>query len=256
MIERSIVFDAAPMPSSAIELIRVADLTSWNLDNLAAPFWRLYVPLSPGGILRWNGRRQALAVGQMFAIGPGTDAATLCAQPFRKAYLHATASVGERMPGIWAFPITDALLTGLHAAVDQRHLAATALLMNGFWNVALGQVLARQQPQPAPSATVADIIAYLRANLDDPPSHTTLATLSGLHPHSLTRRFVQEVGIPPQRLGLRLRLDEAARLLSEGRITIDTIAARCGFGDRNHLTKAFTRQWGCAPALYRQRHGP
>jgi|GEM_PF-4377379 len=255
MLERSIVVDAAPTQSSVIDLIRVADLTAWTLDNLAAPFWRLYVPLSPGGALRWNGRRHALTVGQMVAIGPGTDCASTCTQPFRKAYLHATSPALERMPGIWAFPLADAMLASLRATIVDYQVAATALLMSGFWHIALGHVLARQQPQAEPSAVVADIIAYLRTHFDDPPSHTTLATLSGLHPHSLTRRFVQEVGIPPQRLGLRLRLDEAARLLGEGAMTIDIIATCCGFGDRNHLTKAFTRQWGCAPATYRHRHG-
>jgi len=41
-------------------------------------------------------------------------------------------------------------------------------------------------------------------------------------------------------------------LLAESDLSIDAIAARCGFADRRALGKAFRREMGRPPARYRR----
>jgi AraC family transcriptional regulator len=52
-----------------------------------------------------------------------------------------------------------------------------------------------------------------------------------------------------------LRMEEAKRLLKEGREMIPTIAARCGYENPSHFAAAFRRVVGVAPASYRGRSG-
>lgn len=74
----------------------------------------------------------------------------------------------------------------------------------------------------------------------------------GLSRSVLAERFVQLVGIPPFQYLAQWRIQLAASLLRSGKASIAEIADRVGYGSEAALSRAFKRQLGVAPALYRR----
>jgi transcriptional regulator GlxA family with amidase domain len=87
----------------------------------------------------------------------------------------------------------------------------------------------------------------VRLGIDD------LASLAGLSPRHLQRRFTRETGLPPAVYVERVRVEAAQRGLTEGDDPVETIARRCGFGTAETLRRTFHRLVGIAPSEYRDR---
>ncbi|MEV0096322.1 AraC family transcriptional regulator [Streptomyces sp. NPDC050738] len=71
------------------------------------------------------------------------------------------------------------------------------------------------------------------------------------HPTHLIRCFKQAYGLPPHAYLTGRRIDQARRLLLDGRRPAD-VAATVGFHDQAHLNRHFTRHVGTTPARYRR----
>ncbi len=70
---------------------------------------------------------------------------------------------------------------------------------------------------------------------------------------TLHRQMKQQTGNTPQRYLNRLRLLQARHLLRHSDHRITDIAFQCGFGDSNHFSTLFKREFGCAPRAERQQ---
>lgn len=81
--------------------------------------------------------------------------------------------------------------------------------------------------------------------------NAALAKSVGMHPNAFIRKFLQATGHTPHQYRLRLRVEQAARWLREGRLDIEQVATAAGFCDRFHFSRIFKKQMGVAPARYR-----
>lgn len=81
---------------------------------------------------------------------------------------------------------------------------------------------------------------------------TLAPSLDGLSEHTLRRRFQQAGSTEsPGEMIHRLRMEHAARLLTEGRYTIAAVAAMSGFDDKRHFAARFREHFGVSPRAYR-----
>jgi transcriptional regulator GlxA family with amidase domain len=80
-----------------------------------------------------------------------------------------------------------------------------------------------------------------------------LASVAGLSPRHLQRRFTQEIGLPPAAYVERVRVEAAQRDLSERDDPVEAIARHYGFGTAETLRRTFHRIVGIAPSDYRAR---
>jgi AraC family L-rhamnose operon regulatory protein RhaS len=80
-----------------------------------------------------------------------------------------------------------------------------------------------------------------------------LADRFSLSLRTLHRQMKQQTGNTPQRYLNRLRLLQARHLLRHSDMRITDIAYQCGFGDSNHFSTLFRREFGCAPRAERQQ---
>jgi len=82
-----------------------------------------------------------------------------------------------------------------------------------------------------------------------------LARSLGLSERSCDRRCRLVLGLPPAKALLHHRLERAAHLLRHSPWPIKRIASELGFANAFHFTRAFTRQHGVAPTVYRRSGG-
>ncbi len=129
---------------------------------------------------------------------------------------------------------------------------------NLFVNLAVG--LSRRY-LAVPGAAARDLVAlgagvaYLESGLSEEVSLAEAARRAGLSVNQFIRRFKTAYGIPPYRYLIGLRLDRAARLLSNSVRSVTDIAGDCGFEDANYFSRAFSARFGLGPRAYRSSGG-
>lgn len=101
---------------------------------------------------------------------------------------------------------------------------------------------------PAMSAAV----EFMNDNIDQSISLDDIARATNRSPSYVVRMFRNQVGVPPHRYLIGLRVDKARQLLKDTSIPIAEIAFECGFAHQEHLTRLFRRQFAATPAAYRR----
>jgi AraC-like DNA-binding protein len=90
---------------------------------------------------------------------------------------------------------------------------------------------------------------WLDANPGQNVPIRSLADLAGLSPYYLVRTFHRQVGVPPHRYQMIVRVNRARTLLASGAALAD-VTYRTGFCDQSHLTRCFKRTFGVPPGRY------
>ncbi|NBH12433.1 AraC family transcriptional regulator [Amycolatopsis sp. SID8362] len=112
----------------------------------------------------------------------------------------------------------------------------------------------RRRAGPAPAredARVRAAVAVMRERLADPVTLADLAAEVHLSVYHFVRVFKAATGETPHRYLTRLRVEEAKRLLRGMDLSLERIAARCGFAGPGPLSAAFLRHTGARPSAYR-----
>lgn len=102
------------------------------------------------------------------------------------------------------------------------------------------------------SASIADAISYIHHNVERPLSVSEIAEHVGITPNSLSAKFHAEVGVPPMAYINKLRMEQAAKLLRDTRLSIPSICYRIGIEDSNYFTRCFKKEYGIPPSEYRK----
>ncbi len=96
------------------------------------------------------------------------------------------------------------------------------------------------------------VLVRIQSELDRELSLDTLAATAGLSRHHFHRLFSRQIGETPKRYTSRLRLERAAVRLLLHRGSVLEIALDCGFQSHETFTRAFGRQFGVPPRVYRR----
>jgi AraC-like DNA-binding protein len=75
-----------------------------------------------------------------------------------------------------------------------------------------------------------------------------LAKASGLSARNFTRLFAQELGIGPKQVLIRLRLEEARRLLSEESLSVTDTCYRVGYQSLSRFIQSYRETFGRLPS--------
>lgn len=104
---------------------------------------------------------------------------------------------------------------------------------------------------PARDSVVRDAIGRVHADLAGDLSAAVLAEAVGVSQRHLARIFRRDLAMTPAQFVRRARVEAATHLLTGGNLTVETIAARCGFGTAEAFRQAFHRAYGVSPSQYR-----
>lgn len=97
---------------------------------------------------------------------------------------------------------------------------------------------------------VQKIRTYIENNYAENITLDELTSLAGLTPYHLVRVFHQQVGLPPHKYLIHVRIERAKALLKMGE-TLAQVAFMTGFTDQSHFTRRFKRVVGVTPGQYR-----
>ena len=95
-------------------------------------------------------------------------------------------------------------------------------------------------------------LATMHAEPAHPWSVTELAERAGMSRSPFAARFTALIGEPPLRYLARLRLVGAARALTGTTASVREVSARFGYDAEEAFSRAFKRQFGVAPTVYRK----
>jgi AraC-like DNA-binding protein len=100
---------------------------------------------------------------------------------------------------------------------------------------------------------LAEAIALMEANVEEPLTADDLARLIGVSRRHLERLFKQHLGTVPSRYYLDIRLQRARKLLRETAHSLLQVALMCGFSSGSHFSTTYSSIYGIAPREERQR---
>lgn len=119
------------------------------------------------------------------------------------------------------------------------------------WGLAVLSVDLNAQLESGHSGLAAAIEA-IRGDVGRPWRVADLAALAGLSPKQLERLARRTLGLSPQRLVQRLRLEHAVHAIVSSDVSLGDISAECGFYDQSSFTKQFRAVLGVTPGAYRR----
>jgi AraC-like DNA-binding protein len=91
---------------------------------------------------------------------------------------------------------------------------------------------------------------FIRDRITDPVRVADLARHFNMSPSALAHFYSDRVGETPHRTVLRLKMEQAKRLLVDERRAVKEIAAHLGFSSEFHFSSVFKRLEGLAPRHY------
>jgi AraC-like DNA-binding protein len=101
-------------------------------------------------------------------------------------------------------------------------------------------------------------LRFIHANPEQAWTVQSLAGAVAMSRSAFASRFTRIVGEPPLQYVTRWRMQKAAGLLRDGQATLSEIASHVGYDSEAAFSKAFKREVGSAPGVYRRarREGP
>ena len=140
-------------------------------------------------------------------------------------------------------------------AIQALHLRANAYMQKPFKLEALrAQVAALLAEGPRPehlAERAQQLMDRVGEQLD---SATEVATQLGVSPRYLLYAFRGRYGRTPSQYLREVRIRRAQQLLLATDLPIATIASRTGFRDASYFDRAFKRQVGVTPLVFRRTH--
>ncbi len=243
-------------PSVTVDILttRKIRLDEWSLRRFADPYWRLYWPLSAGGVVEIDGEATALEPGQLYLIPPHTVFSTELRQPFEKWYAHfKLGRLADRAaPGIYAFPATPAMASLVAQLEAEEEPSPFSWLTVEFVTQALRLLPNDVWSHHRLDARVLRALDFMSDHFALKLTAEQIARHSGVSVRNLNHLFFKELKQSPMLILLGYRLDEACRLLRTSEASIEAIAEDCGLVNRHYFSRLLRQHRNVSPAAYRR----
>lgn len=116
-------------------------------------------------------------------------------------------------------------------------------------------ILLENMLRPGSDESTEKATRYINENLGKPLSVHSIAKNVGVSKSALYRNFNAQIGYPIGRYINKKRVEKAAELLSDTRLSIEEITLRVGFADSSYFSKTFKKEMGLSPLKYRKKRG-
>jgi AraC family transcriptional regulator, glycine betaine-responsive activator len=117
-----------------------------------------------------------------------------------------------------------------------------------------GEMNLKITDNPTFPASLLDLLALMRSNIEEPLSLEELSTHIGISRRQMERLFQTHLETSPSRYYLELRITHARRLLLQSNESITNIAIACGFVSSSHFSNCYKDYFGLSPSSTRQKY--
>ena len=101
------------------------------------------------------------------------------------------------------------------------------------------------------------IMRSVNAHLSDPDFNVDMLSADvGISRAQLHRKMKEITGIPSGKFLRNLRMEQAARLLREGKVNVAQVADSVGYNDPSHFSTVFKNHFGLSPSEYVENQQP
>jgi AraC-like DNA-binding protein len=210
----------------------------------------------------WSGTGAVEAsAGDVIMVNPGEMHDGRGERGWRMIYLDPSVVAGlvddeingdvEMVRPVAKDPLLAASFARLFACLTDDRMEVEENLLRSVMDIVWRHAIPRPAPVRSYRRSIRKALERLdAADPDEAVSLAELAALAGMSRFQLLRGFAREVGITPHAYLIQKRVGVARRLLAGGETSAQA-AARAGFADQSHMTRAFVRQLGVTPARYR-----
>ena len=151
-----------------------------------------------------------------------------------------------------------ARLAQAYEAISARGISVTQLYFDIIRQAMFDRIVLRHASRPIKPrllellvpAKLRRVIDYIEENLACDLRLVELSSVAGISRSHFARAFRNSVGMAPHAFVLQRRLARAVEWLTPRTLSMREVAARCGFADGAHLTRAFKSQFGRPPSLH------
>jgi AraC-like DNA-binding protein len=230
----------------------------WNLQDVRRPFWYFYYNFKKGSSIVSRGKR--------YSVGPES----LLLIPENVVF---DCHGAREFPHLWmcfylTYPhlasLRKPIAIGLTSALKEMLGDVRNQVMGGVQKVelfhasqsllhyAFSEVFKKHKLQLVSNVKLISVLDFIRNRMSDPPGNAELAAYAHQSEGAFIRWFKLQVGEPPAQYSLKLRLQHASSLLAFGDESIEEIAMKCGFANRNHFSRVFAAEFKQGPAAFRR----
>ena len=129
----------------------------------------------------------------------------------------------------------------LAATITEEFLVDHVRSMVERQRIPLRQQIGTSQPK------LTEVVMLMGANIEEPLTPDALAGLTGISRRQLERLFRAHLDCTPTQYYLRLRLNNARRLILQTEKSIVDISIACGFSSAPHFSKCYHDHFGLPP---------
>ncbi|MFD0032349.1 helix-turn-helix domain-containing protein [Streptomyces sp. NPDC127172] len=161
-----------------------------------------------------------------------------------------------------ADPLIEQLLLALEGLVQQWEPSARTYAdhLTGMLAAQLARRHRANRAEPTPSRISSGLSSrqlsavrdLMEERLADPLPIADLAAAASLSVSQFARQFKASTGESPHQFLLRLRLEQACRLLRTSTTAIGEVAVDCGFSHQEHLTRVMRAKLDTTPGAVRR----
>lgn len=144
--------------------------------------------------------------------------------------------------------VSGALVGEIDASWDELSIEAAATALS----LSRDDVRRRTPPSRAAIARVTAGVRWIERDPTAPLTLERLAADAGQSAYHYLRTFRSITGVTPHQFILRARLRYAAARLVDEKSRVLQIALDAGFGDLSNFNRAFRREFGVTPSVYRR----
>lgn len=226
----------------------------WNYADLRAPHWRLYWNREPGAFLLEKGKQIYLRPDQILLIPPETSFGVRSEKPALHLYVHFLTTPRSYHSGVQPLPVGPRRRTEL-LALTEGNPSANPWTITTLVAECLARLPETHWGEVAAPATdrLRPALKRIDSRLPGTVSVDSLARSASMNVNAFIRLFREHLDVTPARYIREKRIEAACLLLHHGDETIETIARVCGFCDRYHFTRVFTRARQISPATFRKQ---
>ena len=244
---------------------------NWHYP-LGCPFWRIYVNNKPGAFIDLDGKRLLLRPDRVVCIPAWLAYHTGSDAEVQHDYVHfewtgiAPGWLRRCIPAPVELTLDEPLLSlcrqWQHVLEQPGPLSVSQHVWTQAWIYAVVAALLEQggaslqhelMNRLDAAGPLRPALAQIDQSLAAPLPNPALAESCGMSTDYFIKRFKKAFGSTPAQYQLAQRVTQAAGWLVSTDWPLEEIAARTGFSDRFHFSRAFSARLHDSPAAYRRK---